>query len=139
MRKAVLDTNVLVSAFLFEHGPARRLLERARAGAFVICLAEEILTQARRVLNYPRIRKKNKFPDEAIEAYLSLLRITSEMVSPLPDLHGIVRDPNDDMIVACAMGAQAQYVVTRDKDLLDLDRYKQVEMVIPEQYLVLLQ
>ena len=41
--------------------------------------------------------------------------------SDLPPLTGIVRDPNDDMILACAVAASAAYVVTRDLDLLSLD------------------
>jgi predicted nucleic acid-binding protein len=52
----------------------------------------------------------------------------------LPDLH-VVRDPNDDMIVAVAVAAGAEYVVTRDKDLLSLCQHEGIVMIEPEAFL----
>jgi predicted nucleic acid-binding protein len=49
-----------------------------------------------------------------------------------------VRDPNDDMIVACAVKGRAQYVVTRDKDLLSMHSYQGVIMSSPEAFRMLL-
>ena len=45
----------------------------------------------------------------------------ASIVFPVPEVR-VVRDPNDDMIVACAMAAGADYLVTRDEDMLSLDR-----------------
>lgn len=50
----------------------------------------------------------------------------------------VVRDPNDDMVIACALAGRAGYVVTRDKDLLSLGLYEGVRMVTPRQLLDLL-
>lgn len=52
----------------------------------------------------------------------------------LPPLHGVVRDPNDDVIVATAVAAGAAYLVARDKDLLALKSYKGTTMVTPEAF-----
>jgi predicted nucleic acid-binding protein len=46
-----------------------------------------------------------------------------------------VRDPNDDMTIACALKARADYVVTRDKDLLSLGAHEGIGMVTPRQFL----
>lgn len=60
------------------------------------------------------------------------------IVDDLPPLMGIVRDPNDDMILVCVVAGTADYVVTRDNDLLSLDTYAGITMVTPEAFLALL-
>ena len=139
MLKAVLDSTILVSAFLKSEGISAELLRKAAAGAFTVCTAEEILDETRRVLlQYPRIRKRYQYPDEAVTEYVNLLRVVSHLVTGLPKLRAVIRDPNDDMILACAIKAKAGYVVSRDKDLLDLESYRRTKMVSPEQFITLL-
>ena len=70
-----------------------------------------------------------------MERYHRLLRITTVIVTDLPQIVGVVRDPNDDMVIACALAARADYVVIRDKDLLSLDTYQGIRMVTPRQLL----
>jgi uncharacterized protein len=60
------------------------------------------------------------------------------VVSDIPLLTGIVRDPNDDIIVACAVAANADFLVSRDKDLLTLSSYESINMLTPEPALRLL-
>ena len=139
MPKAVLDSTVLVSAFLTEAGISRQLLRESEAGNFQICIAEEILDETERVLSeYPRIRKRYRYSDEAVIEYVSLLRILSQVITPLPKIKAVVRDPNDDMVIACAVKARAQYIVTRDKDLLDLGSYQQITIISPEGFMQVL-
>jgi uncharacterized protein len=138
MAKAVLDSTVLVSAFLTKAGPSRELLHEAQAGAFRICVAEEILDETQRVLlEYPHIRKRYRYSDEAVTDYINLLRVVAQVIANLPKIKA-VRDPNDDMIIACGVKAKAQYIVSRDKDLLDLESYDQISMISPEAFLKLL-
>lgn len=138
MRKAVLDSTVLVSAFLRKGGAAYELLRQASTGAFAPCLADEILEEVNRVLRYPRLRRKARYEDEDIFQYVSLLRAVSQMISPLPQLRVVIRDPNDDMIIACAVKAKAEHIISRDKDLLDLRGYQGITILSPEDYLALL-
>ena len=60
------------------------------------------------------------------------------MTGSLPPLAGIVRDPNDDMIVACALATGAEYIVTRDNDLLSLRTYETITMITPEAFMSIL-
>ena len=50
----------------------------------------------------------------------------------------VERDPNDDMIVACALVAPADYIVTRDDDLLSLNVYESIAMITPEAFMTVL-
>jgi putative PIN family toxin of toxin-antitoxin system len=139
MLKAVFDSTVLVSAFLGETGIYRDLLHQAEAGSCSICVSEEILTEIERVLlEYPRIRKRYRYADEAVKEYVALLRVVSQVITQLPKIKPVVRDPNDEMVVACASKASADYIVIRDKDLMTLGSYKGIRMVSPEEFLRLL-
>jgi len=138
MRKAVLDSTVLVSAFLTKTGVSYQLLRQAEAGVFIVCVADEILEEVAKVLQYARIRKKRLYTDEDIHKYITLLGSIGKLITPLPKLRAVIRDPNDDMIVACAVKAKAEHIITRDKDLLELGRYRKIEIISPEAYLALL-
>jgi predicted nucleic acid-binding protein len=65
--------------------------------------------------------------------------MTTSVVTDLPLVTGVVRDPNDDMVVACALAANADFIVTRDKDLLSLGTYEGIRIVTPRQFLDLLE
>ena len=59
------------------------------------------------------------------------------MISDPPPVQ-VVRDPNDNMIVGCALVADADYIVTRDKDLLSLGRHDHIEIITPEAFVQVL-
>ncbi len=139
MRRVVADTTVLVSAFLAPRGVASELLRRAREGVFEIVLTPPILEEMQdRLLHRRRIRRRYPYADDRVRRYHRLLRTTTLVVTDLPPVAGVVRDPNDDMVIACALAGGADYVVTRDKDLLSLGAYGGIRMVTPRQFLDLL-
>ena len=139
MRRAVFDSTVLISAFLQPGGLSDELLTVAAEGHFVVVLAPEIIAETwRKLLTSSRLRARYRYTDERAHSFCrGLLRI-SEIVRELPPLTGIVRDPNDDMIVACAVKGKAEYIVTRDKDLLSIELYQGITMSTPEAFRMLL-
>jgi putative PIN family toxin of toxin-antitoxin system len=139
MPSAVLDSTVLVSAFLTPGGAADALLDQAKGGRFLCVLSEDIVAETTRVLlERPHIRQRYSYTDADVQEYAQGLRQAAFLVSALPSISGVVRDPNDDMILACAAGASAAHVVTRDPDLLSLETYKGIAIVAPEAFLALL-
>lgn len=138
MPKAVLDSTILVSAFLSRTGVSRQLLQYAAQEGVEFYVSDQILAETERVLNYERLRKRYPYYDEDIGSFLQLIASIAHVVNPLSPIEGVVRDPNDDMIVACAVEARAQYIITRDKDLLSLGRYEGIEIVSPEDYMAAL-
>ena len=141
MHKAVLDTTVLVSAFLkpVPEGPAFRLLALASTGAFELYLSDDILAETSDVLlNRKHLRKRYDYPDSAVDQFCQGLADLAVAVISDPPPVQVVRDPNDNMIVACALVADADYTVTRDKDLLSLGCHKSIEMITPEAFLQVL-
>jgi predicted nucleic acid-binding protein len=92
MRRAVVDTTVLISSFLKFGGVSAEIVDLA-GKRFVLVLCQR----------------------------------------PAP-VSGICRDPNDDVVLACAVAGEADCIVTRDQDLLSLRSYEGIDILPPEQF-----
>jgi len=127
--KAVFDTNVLIAAFLTE-GICAKLIVRAHRRDFDLILCDGILQEFKRVL-------KKKFatsPHETSEALTILSEATQEILGQTDSITPICRDSDDDLILACAKDAVADYIVTGDEDLLVLKNYEWVRIVNPREF-----
>jgi len=102
--KAVLDTNVLIAAFLRRGGVNAKVLKRAGRD-FRLYLGEPTLVEFHRVLLiYQRIRRRYHYSDAEAEEFIERLRTVSEEVfSNLPEVSVIQEDPKDDFILSCAI------------------------------------
>ncbi len=135
MKRIVLDSTILVSAFLVRGGATEKVLHTISVAGDQIVISTVILTEtARALLTYTRIRKKYSYADDDVHHYLRGIEVVSSMVTPLW-IPAISRDPNDDGIVACAVSGNASTIITRDKDLLILKSYNDIEIIDPERYL----
>lgn len=140
MISAVIDTTVLVSAFLrpVPGGAAFELLRRAKQQDFQLFLSDDILEETAGVLlSRGHIRKRYEYPDAAAIEFCQSLADLAVIVPEVPEI-SVVRDPNDDMILACAVAAGAEYLVSRDKDLLSLGGHEGVKIIAPETFLAVL-
>lgn len=127
--KAVFDTNVLVAAFLTE-GLCSDLLIRARKQAFDLVLCDDIIREFEGIL-----KKKFKLSSADMNEIKSIIsEAASEIIDHLSPIPRICRDPDDDMIIACAIDSAADYIVTGDEDLLILKKYKDVIILNPRNF-----
>jgi putative PIN family toxin of toxin-antitoxin system len=102
-------------------GPAAELLRRLEAGQFILYVSDEILNEARDVLSRPKLRAKNpRITDETVRETFDLLDRMAQLVPNVPSLFSLPRDPDDEPYLNLAIAADADYLVTWDKDLLDL-------------------
>jgi putative PIN family toxin of toxin-antitoxin system len=84
-------------------------------------LSEEILTELSEVLKRPTIRARYpELTDEIVDDFLKRLRSTAEITSDVPKRFSYPRDIDDEPYLNLAIEAEANYLVSRDKDLLDL-------------------
>jgi putative PIN family toxin of toxin-antitoxin system len=115
---------VFLQAAARRAGPAARLLiDCAEAGRLALLVSDAILDEVRDVLNRPRIRSKNPaITDEAVERFCMGVLNVARKVDDVPALFALVRDPDDGPYLNLAIFASADYLVTRDNDLLDLMR-----------------
>jgi uncharacterized protein len=116
--RAVLDTNIYVSAFALPGSIAEEALQRAVHGRYELVTSTAILAELATVL-------ANKFkwdPGRALEACREILEI-STVVRPKKHIRVLADDP-DNRILECALAAHADCIVTGDKHLLGLGRFE---------------
>jgi putative PIN family toxin of toxin-antitoxin system len=140
MPNAVFDSTVLVSAFLTRRGVAAVLLRHTNEGAFSAFLSEEILAETQSVLldETRRIRQRYHYPNESVHLFIEGLRDIISVVTDLPSVTVVTRDPKDDIVIATALKAQVSHIITRDDDLLSLREYEGITMITPEAFMRLL-
>jgi len=139
MLKAILDTSILVSAFLKHEGINAKVLLGGQ-GRYELYLSEDILEETRHVLlTYERIRKKYHYTDDEVLEYSETLRVVAkEVVKKLPEIRVIERDPKDDPVLACALKVKADFIVSKDDQLKDLKEYRGIRIVSSQDFLELL-
>ncbi len=128
--KVVLDTNVLLSALHFG-GTPRAVLEKAIRGEVKLYLSDPILAELLAVLQRPKFC----YPEEALQAIQTELTTIGYMVRPSMTIKKINADPSDNKILECALEAGADYIVSGDAHLLNLQEYKTIRIVTPAQFL----
>jgi uncharacterized protein len=127
--RAVFDTNVLIAAFLTE-GLCSGLLIRARKQAFNLVLCDDIIREFEGIL----IKKFKLTSTDISEISAIVSEAASEILHKLNPVPNICRDPNDDMMIACAIDATADYIVTGDENLLILKKYKDIVIINPRNF-----
>jgi len=127
--KAVFDTNVLLAAFLTE-GVCAKLLTRARKQQFNLITCTFILSEFERTLT----KKFSATKQEKENALALITEAAQKSVEPSKIPTGACRDKDDDNVLACALEADADYLVTGDKDLLDLKAFKGTRIVNPREF-----
>ena len=122
--RIVLDTNILVSGLMFPDGTPGRVVAAWFDAEFDVVSSREQLTEIGRVLGYPKIRRVLKWDVDRIERFLRLLHGRVEIVEPESTAVDTPRDPDDAPILGTLVAAEADFLVTGDRDLLSLrDRY----------------
>jgi putative PIN family toxin of toxin-antitoxin system len=125
--KLVLDTNVLVAAFI-AHGNCSELLEHCAVHHEII-LSRGILDELQDVLN-----RKFKFSRDEAHAVVRLLRTRVTLIIPIPLLSPVCRDTDDDEILSTAKTAGCSVIVTGDKDLTVLKQFGEIKIVTPSDF-----
>lgn len=127
--RLVLDTNVVMSAIFFGGDP--RIIIRAAIAKKVEIVATQTLVDeyhevAERLHEYyPAVSYRRP-----LAIFESLLKIVRS-----PTLSGnICRDPDDDALIACALGGKAKVVCSGDEDLLVLNGYRGLEIMKPHEF-----
>jgi uncharacterized protein len=103
-------------------GPAARLfIDFVEGGRLALYVSVAILTEVRDVLGRPRIRAKNPaITDQSVDEFCDRVQQVAQTIIAVPALFTLARDPDDEPYLNLAIAADADYLVTRDNDMLDL-------------------
>jgi putative PIN family toxin of toxin-antitoxin system len=138
--RAVLDSSVLVSAFLTPHGSVVRLLREPVRSRYDLYLSEAILTETAEVLlSKSKLRRFAQYADADVRDFVRWLLDQAEMVASVPQIRVVAADPKDDPIIATAIAAEADYLVTGDRaHLLPIGEYQGIKIISPRAFLEIL-
>ena len=128
--KATLDTNILVSAFGWKGNP-KQVLNKVITGETELVISDKQFKELAEVLEYPKFR----FTTQQKDRFKALILEIATFVKPVKKIDAIKEDPDDNMILECAIAGDVNYIVTGDHDLLNLKEFRGVKMRTPKQFL----
>jgi putative PIN family toxin of toxin-antitoxin system len=129
LQRVVIDTNVVVSAFVFRAGALAWLREAVVNRALIPLVSEETLAEMVRVLAYPRFGLTEEDRECIIVHYMEHAEAIKQprTRARLPQC----RDPQDEMFIRLAYVAKADAIVTGDDDLLTLAPASRIPILKP--------
>ncbi len=130
MLKIVLDTNIFVSSLLSKHGAPAQVINAWRERDFLLCCSPAIMAEVRRVLEYPKIRKKYAITSAEVEELMELLHKDTLMTPGKLSIEPVIEDdPSDEIFLICVLESEADLIVSGDRHLLGLGTYEGIPIV----------
>ena len=136
--KVVLDTNVLVSAFISRKSIPAQVLSLFQEDGYTLLLSEAVLSELQRILHYPHLRQLYTYRDEQVAAFVRGIQVIALWIEPTETLSVVTEDETDNRFLELAVAGGARDVVTGDKKhLLKVRRYQAIDIVSPTEFLIL--
>jgi uncharacterized protein len=126
--RLVADTNTVVSGLLWP-GPQRRLLELARLRLLTLFTTVPLLLELDNVLKRPKFAERLRAADVTATDLVLGYAALAVIVDPATIEPHIDADPDDDAVLACALAANADVIVSGDRHLLTLAAYGMIPIL----------
>jgi len=132
--RIVLDTNVLVSAFISKQGQCAKIIDLiSMLEEIQLVLSEPILNEFKDVLSRDEVNARFNYSTHDIESFAQAVKDISTIVNIKSNFKVIKEDPKDDVFLNTAYDGKAEYIVSGDHHLRNLKRFKGVKIVSPKQ------
>ncbi len=133
--RAVADTNTIISGLLW-HGAPRQVFDAARAGQIDLFTSAILLAELEEVLSRDkfaeRLRRAGITPHELMLGYAAL----AQLIEPASIPRVVLADADDDAVLACAVAADAEAIVSGDSHLLKLRNFQNIPILSAAELLV---
>lgn len=139
MRRAVLDTNVIVSGTISQTGPPRRILTGWRRREFDLAISPTIMDEVARTLLLPRIARRYHVPAQDVVELGRVLTARAIVLTDISPIPLTARDPTDDHVLALALAGHADHIVSGDQDLLILETFQGIPIITAAAFAALLE
>ncbi len=136
--RAVLDTNVFVSGGTISIGVPSQIINYWRNQGFVMVASPQLIAEYEEVLNRPKIMKFTGLSSEETSQYMQEVRDRAYMTRGALELNILARDPDDNMVLACAKEGMATHLVTGNSKDFPFVQYKGIQISTPKEFLTLL-
>ena len=126
--RVVLDTNVLVAAHFNPGSASNKILDLCQRKKLVLVLTSHILKEFSLILHNISARKSfRKRMDKIISQAILIKRA--------PRVNVVTEDPEDNKFLSCALAGKVDYIITSDRHLLVLRKFREIKIVKPVQFL----
>ena len=136
MLRAVADTNVVVSALLWRGAP-HRLFSQVEPERILFYTSRALVAELAGVLARRKLARAVRATGKSVPTLVSEYQALVRLVEPRGLAAPVSRDPDDDAVIACAVAARAQLIVSGDKDLRALRAYRSIRIASPAEALQL--
>ena len=127
--RVVLDTNQHISAIIQPNGRPAQILQLWRVGLIEIAISPSMLEEFKGVVHRPRIQQRYNLSDADITEYLGILSTFAVVVPGIIAVDAVPDDPDDNIIIACVIEAEADVIISGDRHLLSLGSYQGMPIV----------
>ena len=127
--RVVLDTNVVLSALLWRGTPYRFLTAARQHEDWRIFTSPALLDELADVLTRPVPVKRLALIERTARQVLADYIEAVELVAPDQVPRVVIADPDDDHVIAAAVAAQADIIVSGDRHLRELGRYQNIRII----------
>jgi putative PIN family toxin of toxin-antitoxin system len=123
-----------VSASIVGVGPSARIFDALRRNRFVLITSQSLIEECQRAIRRPHIAKKYKNVAERGAALVEFVRTSAVVTSGTIMSDLALRDPKDTFILSCAVEGKADYIVSGDADLTDLETFQGIPILAPAEF-----
>lgn len=127
--KVVPDTNILISA-VFWRGNEYKVIKKGLEKEYQLVLSPKIINEMT-----DKLGNKFDFPENKIKLWTDMLLYFANIVEPTEKLEVVKDDPDDNKIVECAVESNADYIVTGDKHLLKMKKFRNINITNASEFL----
>ena len=127
--RVVLDTNTLISGMIVEKGSPAAVLRAWKSNVLVMVSCQSLIEEFVRVARRPHLQVAYRLTDDRIEEMAQLIRAKAFLTSELYEVDVIKDDPDDNVVISCALEGGAQYIVSGDPHLISLKEYQGIRMI----------
>ncbi len=130
----VADTNVIISG-LFWYGTPRKVLDAARDEHIELYTSGSLLAELDQVLHRKKLAKQlaitDLHPTDLVLGYAALAKV----VKPTSVVHEVTEDPDDNVVLECAIAAKADVIVSGDSHVLKLGEFRRIPILTSDKLL----
>ena len=130
----VLDTNVFISGIFWKGNFCSQIIDAWRKGKFTLVSSISIIEELTEILKDFKIQ----MPDDMIEEWKNMI-IENSIIIETKNKINIIEHTSDNKFLEVAVEADAEYIISQDKHLLDLKGYKGIKILSPEDFLKVLE
>ena len=138
MTRVVLDTNVFISAILNPHGSPGVILDQVFDQKVSLCLSPPLIDEIQRVIRYKKMTtllKRGGRNVEQAKKIVDKIVAVAEVSYGLREVNLIAADPDDNIVLACALETEVDYIVSGDRHLSELGDFQGIPILSPRDFL----